>query len=302
MREIMPSERIFFVTNHVNFSNVFNQIKELEPKFSEKNILTEPESKNTAPAIALAVKYLMEKEKIAPEEVIVEVHSDHYISQKERFLELVKTAVSNVGTHLGTIGITPTCPDTGLGYIHKGNKLGEFSEVLGFKEKPNLETAEKYLSSGEYVWNAGMYLFTAKTFQKELEAHAPEMAKIFALSYDEFIKNFMKLPSVAIDVAISERSKNLIVFEGDFGWSDVGSFDVLAEILAQKTGNNPRHVEIDCQNVSVHSANNKLIVTLGLKDVMVVENNDSILVLKKGKSADVKKVVEYLKEHKYTEI
>lgn len=302
MRDIMPAGHIFFVTNQTNFFNVFNQIKELEPGFSEKNIITEPESKNTAPAIALAVKYLVEKEKIDPAEVIVEVHSDHYIGQKEKFQELVRTAAAAVGDHLGTIGITPASPDTGLGYIHKGQRVGNFSEVLGFKEKPELETAKQYVASGEYAWNAGMYLFTAATFQKELAAHAPEMAAIFALSYEEFLKNFSQLPSVAIDVAISEKTKNLVVFEGEFGWSDVGSFDVLAEILSRQIDNNLKHVEIDCKNVFVHSANSRLIATLGLEDVIVVENNDSILVLKKGKSADVKKVVEYLKEHDYPEI
>lgn len=302
MRELMPSEHIFFVTNYVNFFNVFNQIKELEPNFPEKNILSEPESKNTAPAIALAVKYFVEKEKIDPDEVILEVHSDHYIGKKEKFLALVKTAVANAGSYLGTIGITPTKADIGLGYIHKGKKAGEFSEVLEFKEKPDLETAEKYVASGEYAWNAGMYLFTVKTFENELKTYAPEIYNIFSLSYEEFLKNFSQLPSVAIDVAVSEKTKNLVVFEGEFGWSDVGSFDVLAEILSKQKDANPRHVEIDCQNVFVHSADNKLIATLGLENVIVVENNDSILVLKKGKSADVKKVVEYLKEHKYPEV
>jgi mannose-1-phosphate guanylyltransferase/mannose-6-phosphate isomerase len=302
MREIMPSGHIFFVTNYANFFNVFNQIKELEPGFPEKNILSEPESKNTAPAIALAVKYLAEKEKIGPDEVIVEVHSDHYIGDKEKFLALVKTAAANVGSRLGTIGITPAKPDTGLGYIHKGKKMGNWSEVLGFQEKPDLATAEKYVASGEYAWNAGMYLFTVQTFESELKLHAPEIHKIFSLPYDEFLKNFSHLPSVAIDVAVSEKTKNLIVFEGEFGWSDVGSFDVLAEILAKQKDTDPRHVEIDCRNVFVHSANSKLIATLGLEDVMVVENNDCILVLKKGKSGDVRKVVEYLKEHNHPEL
>lgn len=302
MAEIMPKGNIFFVTNYANFFNVFNQIKELEPNFPEKNILSEPESKNTAPAVALAVKYLVEKEKINSKEVIVEVHSDHYIGQKEKFLELVKTAAENVGRQLGTIGITPTKADTGLGYIHKGGKNGAYSLVQGFKEKPDLETAEKYLTSGEYAWNAGMYLFTAETFENELKQYSPEIYSIFSLPYDEFLKNFAKLPSVAIDVAVSEKTKNLIVFEGEFGWSDVGSFDVLSEILSKQIDTNPRHVEIDCQNVFVHSTDNKLIATLGLQDVMVVENNDSILVLKKGKSNDVKKVVEYLKAHNYPEV
>lgn len=302
MRELTEADHIFFVTNYENYFNVFNQIKELEPDFPKKNILTEPESKNTAPAIALAVKYLLENEKIDPKEVIIEVHSDHYIGDKEKFLELVKRAASGLGEHLGTIGVTPTKPDVGLGYIHKGRKTDGYSEVLGFREKPDLETAEKYLASGEYAWNAGMYLFTAETFANELKKHAPDIYAIFSLPYCDFLENFKQLPTVAIDVAISEKTKNLVVFEDGFGWRDIGSFDTLSEILSEKINVNPRHVDIDCQNVFVHSVNSRLIATLGLENIIVVENNDSILVLKKGCGSEVRKVVEYLKEHNIPEL
>lgn len=293
MREIMPADHIFFVTNQENHFNVFNQIKELEKDFPEKNIIAEPESKNTTPAIALAVKYLIEQEKISLDEVIIEVHADHYIGQKEKFLELLKRAAENVDNHLGTIGITPSKPDTGLGYIRKGVAMNGYNLVLEFKEKPDQETAAEYLASGEYVWNAGIYLFKARTFVNELYLYAPEIYKIFTLPYAEFLQNFGALPSVAIDVAVSEKSKNLVVFEGEFGWSDIGSFEALAEVSGNGL-DNPKHVSVDSRNVFVHS--NKLVATLGVEDLIVVENNDSILIQKKGRSEDVKKVVAELKE------
>jgi mannose-1-phosphate guanylyltransferase/mannose-6-phosphate isomerase len=300
MRALMSAEHIFFVTNQENHFNVFNQIKELEKNYQEKNIIAEPESKNTAPAIALAVKYLLEKEKISLDEPIIFVPADHYISKREDYVALVKRAAENVGHHVATIGMTPAKPETGFGYIRKGANLKGYNLVLEFKEKPDRQTAEKYLESGEYVWNAGMYLFSGRTFVRELHRYAPEIYKLFTLPYAQFIGHFSEMPAVAIDVAVSEKSKNLIVFEGDFGWSDIGSFDALAEVAGANGKNNPRHVSVDSQNVFVHS--DKLVATLGVNDLIVVENNDSILIQKKGRSEDVKKVVEELKIRKSKEL
>jgi len=300
MRDLMPATHIFFVTNGENHFNVFNQTKELEKDFPEKNIIAEPASLNTAPAIALAVKYLLEKEKMSLDEPIIFVPADHYISKREDYATLVRRAAENVGNHVATIGMTPTKPETGFGYIRKGTEMNGYNPVLEFKEKPDRETAEKYLSSGEYVWNAGMYLFKARTFVNELHLYAPEIYKIFTLPYGEFIEHFAEMPAVAIDVAISEKSKNLIVVEGDFGWSDIGSFDALAEVSEGNGNNNAKHVSVDSRNVFVHS--DKMVATLGVDDLIIIENNDSILIQKRGRSEDVKKVVEELKIRKSKEL
>lgn len=302
MREIMPAENIFFVTNQENHFNVFNQIKEVEPNFPEKNILAEPASLNTAPAMALAVKYLLEKEKVSPDEPIIFLPSDHYIEKKEVYLGLVKKALANVGKHIGTIGMTPTKPETGYGYIRKGTALGGLNLVLEFKEKPSQEVAKRYLASGEYVWNAGMYLFSARTFVSELNKYAPEIYQVFSQTYDAFLTNFQKLPSASFDVAISEKSQNLVVFEGDFGWNDIGSFDSLAETMSEKNMANGRQIQIDSKNVFVHSESGRLVATLGVEDLIIVENNDSILIQKRGRSEDVKKIVEVLKEKEFKEL
>lgn len=303
MKETVPEENIYFVTNEENYFNVFNQIKEIYPEFSANQVLKEPKSLNTMPAIALAVKYLKDKTKADEDAPIIMVPSDHYIGKKDAYVEIAKKALEKIGENIGTIGIVPTSPHTGFGYIKKGEKNGDYYKISAFKEKPDQKTAQEFLESGEYLWNGGMYLFSPKTISEELEKYAPEIYALFQKEYDDFLKDFENLPAVSIDVAISEKSGRMITFEGDFDWSDVGSFDALAEIFKKVKDENPKHVAIDCKNVFAHSENNGLIVTSGLEDVIVIENNDSILVQKMGESdSGVKKVVEYLKEKNYPEL
>lgn len=303
IHEIMPKERIFFVTNQNNFFNVFNQIKEIEPKFRREQIIIEPASMSTAPAIALAVKHLLEIEKISDEAPIIFLYSDHYISNRISFLAKVKQIFKEVGDHIGTLGITPTRPETGYGYIKKGEKLNGLYKVSEFKEKPDLETAKKYLASGEYVWNSGMYIFNARTFERELAKHAPAIYESYKNDLETFRADFKNVPSISIDYAISEKSDQVVVLEGEFGWKDIGSFDGLAEIYEQEgIEHQPRHVSIDSKNIFVYSASDRLIATIGVEDLVIVENRDSILVQKRGRGEDVKKIVERLKAGNYPEL
>ncbi len=299
MRELMPLKNIFFITNQNNFFNVLNQIKELEKNFSPKQILIEPKSLNTAPAITYAVKYLVDQEGLAPEEPIIFLPSDHYIGKKDIYLSLLKDACKEVKQFIGTIGITPTRPETGYGYIRKGQKHKNYFYVLEFKEKPSREVAQFYLETGEYVWNSGMYIFSPQTLAYELYKHAPNIYKHLTYDFEEFVEKFKDLPSISIDVAISEKSKNVIVFEGNFAWSDIGSFDSLAEIASPQKS---RHLNINSENVFIHSTKNRLIVTLGVKDLNIIESNDSILIHKKGLSEEVRKVVDILKKYQYREL
>ena len=295
-------DNIFLVTNEENYFNVFNQLREIYPKMKKDRIIIEPASLNTAPAIMLAVKYLTDIIGIKPTDPIIEVHSDHYIGKVKKYLQLVEKAFSQVNDAIGIIGIIPTRADTGYGYIKKGiNKKG-FWTVDSFKEKPNAEVAEKFFKSGEYLWNAGMYIFTPQTFVKQLEKHAQPLAAAYGADFENFLRNFSSLPSVAIEHAITEKSKEVIMFAGDFAWSDIGSFDVLADIAAKDEQINTRHIAFDSQGVYTHSDNGRLIATLGIDDVVVVESNDVILVQKKGRSEDVKKVVEHLKKNNYKEV
>ncbi|NTV40895.1 MAG: mannose-1-phosphate guanylyltransferase/mannose-6-phosphate isomerase [Candidatus Moranbacteria bacterium] len=302
MKKVMPTGNIFFITNKENYFNVFNQLRDIYPEISEVQIITEPVSLNTAPAIALGMKYLTEKIGIKNNEPVMILPADHYIGKPENFAGVVKKAINKIGDHIGTIGITPLSPETGFGYIKKGKKESDYFVVDAFVEKPNKETAEKYFQSGQYVWNSGMYLFNFQTFAEELEKYAPKLFKAFEKAYADFAQNFDKLEAEPIDTVISEKSKRVIVFEGEFGWSDIGSFDALADVLIEKNALQERHVLIDSKNVFVHSSTNRLITTIGVEDLVVVENNDSILIHKRGRSEDVKKVVNYLKENNYKEI
>lgn len=295
VRALMPKEHIFFVTNNDNLYNVYNQIHDIEPEYDRNQILIEPASLNTAPAIALAMKHLTEVNGMSPQEPVVFLPADHYIGNVEAFLGVLKAAGEKVGDNIGTIGIHPTKADTGYGYIKKGEMVDGFSKVTEFKEKPDAETAKAYVDSGEYVWNSGMYIFNARIFFEELEKHSPEIFSAASADMADFLERFPTLPSLSIDYAVSEKSDKVVVFEGDFDWSDIGSFDSLAEISEKHESIETRHIEVDSKNVFVHSTSNRLVTTLGVEDLIVIENNDSILIQKRGRSEDVKKVVERLK-------
>jgi len=301
MREIMPAENIFFITNQKNFFNVFNQIKEIEKTFSKEQILVEPDSRNTMPAITYALKHLIEKVKIKPDAPVVILPSDHYIGKKEVYLDLIKLACAEVGTYIGTIGVTPTKPETGYGYIRKdsGEKIGSHFRVVEFVEKPNKQTAEEYIKSGQYVWNGGMYIFTPRTFVHEMKECAPVFYSLMSQDFDSFVSQFKNLPEESIDVAISEKSNNVIVFEGEFGWNDIGSFDNLAEITSKGGAN---QLNIDSKNIFVHSTSGRLVTTLGVDNLNIIESSDSILIQKRGSGQDVKKIVNYLKENQCKEL
>lgn len=302
MKKVVPAKNIFLVTNSENYFNVFNQIREVYPHVVKQQIITEPASLNTAPAIALGVKYLTDVIKIKKTEPIIINPADHYIGKPEAYIKVVKSAMKKVGNNLGTIGITPLAPEVGFGYIKKGKKEAGFWKLEAFKEKPDQETAREYLKSGQYVWNSGMYIFNAKTFTDELKKHSPKLFAQYKNSFEKFVKDFGKLDNEAVDTAISEKSKKGIVFEGNFGWSDIGSFDALAEVTENKSQKKNRHVLLDSKNIFVHSSTNRLVTTIGVEDLVVVENNDCILIHKRGRSDEVKKIVSHLKENNYSEI
>lgn len=300
MKEAVTAKNIYLVTNKDNFFNVFNQIKEIEKEFNQDQILIEPASLNTAPAITYAMKHLAESVKADLGSPVIILPSDHYIRDKKEYLNLVKKAIEEVGDNIGTIGIVPAKPETGYGYIRKGEKQSGYFKVSEFKEKPDIGTAQKYLDSGEYLWNSGVYLFSIRSFIRELREHAPEIYRLMTQKMDTFLEKFSTLPSTSIDYALSEKSDKVVVFEGDFGWNDIGSFDSLAEIITRDT--NPRHVSIDSKNIFVHTESNRLVATLGVENLNIVETADSILVQKQGKAEDVKKIVDYLKENNLREL
>jgi len=299
-RKIAPTENIVLTTNKANYFNVVNQIREIEKNFDSRQILTEPAALGTLPAVLYAVKYLLERKKINPDDSVAVLPSDHYIKEEGEYCRTLKRAMENVGDRMGTIGVLPTRPETGYGYIKKGKKENDwFRKVDEFIEKPDAEAAIIYVHTGQYLWNSGIYVFTPRTFANELKKHAPEAHSLFLREPKEFMENFSALPPTSIDSAISEKSDKMSVMEGDFGWSDIGSFDSLAEVAGGK--NRAKHVSLDSKNIFAYSANNRLIATSGVEDLIIVENSDSILVQKKGKSNDIRKIVEHLDKNDYDE-
>lgn len=302
LEKVVAADDIFLITNQENFFNVFNQIREVYPQMDKERIIVEPVSLNTAPAIMLAVKHLSCKMDQSGKEPMIFLPADHYIGQADKFAETVKAAMEAVGDNIGTLGITPTGPETGFGYIEKGEPKGNYSIVRSFKEKPDRVTAESYLASGQFVWNSGMYIFNAETFAGELKKHAPQLFAYFEKPYDEFLRDFSSMQAEPIDTAISEKSDRVIVFESDFDWSDIGSFDVLSEIARENDLTDAKHLFMDSDNVYAHSESGKMIATLGIDDVIIVESNDVVFVQKRGRSEDVKKIVNYLKDNGRKEI
>ncbi len=299
---IAKEEDIVIVTNK---DYIFHVQEDLHEIGAEKiNIITEPTGKNTAPAIALAISYCKDCLNCCEDEILFVSPADHLIKPAEKFAELVQQAeqVCKDKNDIITIGVKPTKPETGYGYIQAAGKVADtVFYVKSFKEKPDKVTAEKYLAEGNYYWNAGMFMFSIGRMEIELEQYVPEIAKISQQGYENCINNFIEMPDISIDYAVAEKSTHMSVMPmKEIYWNDIGSFDSIAEVLANKNGNGIYGdvITADCQNTTILGSD-RLISGIGLKDLIVVDTPDSLLITEKGKSQEVKKVVEKLKkEHR----
>lgn len=299
---IAKQEEIVIVTNK---DYIFHVQEDLHEIGAEKiNIITEPTGKNTAPAIALAISYCKDYLNCCEDEILFVSPADHLIKPAEKFAELVQQAeqVCRDKNDIITIGVKPTKPETGYGYIQAAGKVADtVFYVKSFKEKPDKVTAEKYLAEDNYYWNAGMFMFSIGRMEIELEQYVPEIAKISQQGYENCINNFTEMPDISIDYAVAEKSTHMSVMPmKEIYWNDIGSFDSIAEVLADKNGNGIYGdvITADCQNTTILGSD-RLISGIGLKDLIVVDTPDSLLITEKGKSQEVKKVVEKLKkEHR----
>jgi mannose-1-phosphate guanylyltransferase len=284
-------------------------VKKSLPKLRTKNILIEPAARNTAPAIALAALHVAKRN---PEGVLVVLPSDQHVSNLSAFAAAIDEAVSIADTGMiVTLGITPTRPETGYGYIKQGAKLsGQTKRVAAFVEKPDVSTAKKYVSSKQYLWNAGIFVFRADVMLEAFSAHLPQSNEPLENIFESLGTNkaatvlareFNNIPANSIDYAIAEKAENMAVVPCDCGWSDVGSFNALSEVRAMDANGNvsdsASHVVIDSRDCVV-VGNQKLIALVGMNDVVVVDTPDALLVMPKDRSQDVKKVIEALKANK----
>jgi len=316
----IPAENIVSITNTKHLSSVKMQLEGKRARRQEgrllgesndneslpsclpaflPSILSEPVSKNTAPAIALAAKYIMQTSCDDP--VILVVPSDHLINNVEKFTQTVKEGekLAQEG-YIVTFGIEPDYPETGYGYINT-----EGFKVTEFIEKPDLETAKKYLAAGTYYWNSGIFMFKASAMLKEIIKYAPKIAEVaeefdFSASNEIPFVKFDMMPNISIDYAVMEKSDKIALVKLKSDWNDLGSWQAIYDV-SQKDKNGNVFVgnvlDEGSENSLVYSSS-KLIATIGLEDTIIVETEDAILACKKDRSQDVKQIYETLRTRK----
>jgi len=285
------------------------------PDIPAENFLVEPYGKNTAPAAALAAEVIYKRD---PEATIVLLTADHHIANKDKFRGVLEAACKLAqDDYIVTLGISPSIPSTGFGYIRRGDPLREvdgFSSYhsRGFTEKPDAATAMAFISSGEYSWNSGMFIWRADRALNEFQRLQPEIyqamtslqASIDTPDYAaKLLEVWEQVPKVAIDTAVMEKTERMAVIPVDIGWSDVGSWEALFDVLDLDSNGNcfkgsaPSRLVIDTKNTLIYS--DKLTVTIGVEDLVVVDTPDALMICKKERTQDVKKVVDMLREMKH---
>jgi mannose-1-phosphate guanylyltransferase/mannose-6-phosphate isomerase len=304
------------VTNENQAESIRLQLNEWKDDLVH-NIILEPEGRNTAPAIALTALQLLHRD---PEAVMVVVPADHVVKAANKFMRAVQFATKlAIQGHLVTFGIHPSRPETGYGYIHpnKRKQVGSQGPFVGysvarFVEKPNLRTAARYWKSGNYFWNSGIFVWKAAIILEELGLQQPKLAKILknldrqigTSEYSSSLrKAYDKIPALSIDHAVMEHSARSVVVPVDFGWSDVGSWGSLEEVAPlDKDGNvrNGNIIDIGSRH-SVLFADRRLVATIGLDNMVVVDTPDATLVCPKERAQDVKAIVSLLKQQQAPE-
>ncbi len=278
----------------------------------DAKIILEPVGRNTAPAIALAA---FEAIKNGQDPVLLVLAADHVILGKQAFQNSIRLALKQAEKgNLTTFGIVPTAPETGYGYIERGEDLSDGSyKVKQFIEKPKLEVAQQYLASGNYYWNSGCFMFKASRYLEELRKFSPEIysacekAQYKDIQNSDFIRvnkeEFEKCPDDSIDYAVMEKASDVTVIPLDAGWNDVGSWSALWEVSDKDSNGNVYFGDVITNNTenSYIYAPNKLVAAVGLKDIIVVETKDAVLVADKAKVQEVKQIVEQLKNDNRSE-
>lgn len=299
---IVPMERIILVTNRQYAGLVREQL----PDVPAENILCEPARRNTAPCICWAAHHV---KALDPEASMVVLASDHLILREDLFRDDITRGLEYVEStgNLLTLGVKPSSPHTGYGYIQTGVSCTDnpmFRKVKSFTEKPDLDMARLFLASGEFYWNSGMFLWTADAILNAFEQHAPEIAAVFDAGNDvygtpaetDFIEQaFPVSPSISIDYAIMEKASNVYVMTVDFGWSDLGSWKALYDLSPHnREGNvtqNTRVLSYDCSGCVFSASGDKVVVASGLKDYIVADTGNVLLIYPIADEQHIRQVV-----------
>lgn len=307
-------ERTFIVTNKIQKDIIAQQL----PTVPTNNILVEPVGRNTAPCIGLAAHWIM---RMDPNGVMVVLPADHLIGEIDKFHDVLRRAitVAEQSESLVTIGIHPTHPETGYGYIQYDDSV-EFNPYLNekvfrvktFAEKPNYETAVKFLQSGDFLWNSGMFIWRASVILDEIQRLLPEVSEqlkkvaqtIGTPEYESVLElSYSKIRSISIDYGVMEKARSVYVVLADFGWSDVGSWDEVKRLTPVDDNGNAFRGTVIARDATGNyvDAGNKLVALVGVKNLIVVTTDDAILICEQGKSQEVKEIVDTLKRKKMYE-
>jgi mannose-1-phosphate guanylyltransferase len=277
----------------------------------EQNYVIEPAGRGTAPAIALSAIALRQRD---PEAIMAVLTADHFIGDEEGFREVLKAARDVAAqNYLVTLGITPSSPSTGYGYVERGQFLMNANgfaayQVVAFREKPDLVTAKHFVTSGRHSWNSGMFVWKAARFLDELSRTMPEFhqqlltieAALGTPAYARVLRDvWQAVQTKTVDYGVMEKARDVAVIPAEFGWNDVGSWATLLEILDNDEEGNvirrAEHVGVDTSNTLVFGGD-RLVATIGLRDMIVIDTGDAILVCPKDRAQDVKKIVDDLKQ------
>ena len=303
----ISSSNIYTIANPEHTQIIGN----LLPDLPKKNFLVEPQGKNTAPSLILATAWIHLQN---PKAILAALPADHLIKDSSLFLKKLEAGANAArkGEHLITFGIPPSYPATGYGYIQFTKKdplqISDelFFPVRQFKEKPDYNQAKIFLSKGNYFWNSGMFLWQAEVFAQKLEQYSPPLFPYWQKILDA-LKNddqsriasiFEQMPSLSIDYALMEKAKGVLMCKGDFGWSDVGSWSSLADLWPQdEKGNALRgeNITMDAQNCLLYNPN-KFTALIGLKDTIIVDTEDALLVCHKNHDQKIKEIVKRTKK------
>ena len=307
---LVPVENIFIISNHVQQPEIAAQL----PALPAENIILEPRSKNTAPCIGLGAMILKQRE---PNGVMVVLPSDHLIREDEIFRETLHNAAKIAAEEevLITIGIPPTYPATGYGYIqfnHEQISVGQATahRVKTFAEKPNLETAKRFLASGDFLWNSGIFVWRIPAILAQIEEHLPHLYDGL-LEIDRYLgkpeqiqvvdRVYQQIKSISIDYGVMEKARNVLVLRSEFGWNDLGSWDEVYKLVPKDqddnaTGNNP-HVLLNSAGCLI-DVPGKTVAAVGMRDMIIVETDDALLLCPRSRAQEVKDLVELIKRRK----
>jgi mannose-1-phosphate guanylyltransferase len=306
-----PKKDIFIGTGGEHIDLIKKDLKD----FPSSNYIIEPMRRDTAAAIGLAAIYASQKN---PKEILININSDHFVEKEKEYIRIIKLAEKIIRKKPDSgvlIGVKPTYPETGYGYIKMGEQAFEVNsdkifKIEKFEEKPDQETAEKYMEGWEYLWNLGCFVFRVDTLLKLYQKYLPHMYRhlmkikkaIGTLEEEEVLKSeFSKIEPISMDYGIIERATDLYVIPSDFGWADVGNWGTVKDILSQNGKKNIKKGKI----VSVHSENNllynftdKLVAVIGIKNMVFIETEDAVLLCPKNRAQDIKKIIDKIKNKK----